>query len=122
MADPAIFVLDEATSAIDLVTEARLQQVAGTPDLQSHQLHHRGYRLSTIQNADLVLVLDRGRIVERGTPAELSRRARLFRVSRRHAATRGRVRRAGSPHELPSASRGLHAAAYSSASRNTLCS
>ena len=66
LADPRILILDEATSAIDTLTEARLQQALG------RLLHRRtafvvAHRLSTIRNADLVLVLDHGRIVERGT-------------------------------------------------------
>lgn len=70
LADPRLLILDEATSAIDAITESRLQQalarlVAGrTSFVVAH-------RLSTIRHADLVLVLDRGRIVERGTHAEL---------------------------------------------------
>ena len=65
LADPRILILDEATSAIDALTEARLQTalsrlVAGrTSFVVAH-------RLSTIRGANLVLVLDSGRIVERG--------------------------------------------------------
>ncbi len=70
LADPRLLILDEATSAIDALTEARLQQalarlLAGRTSLVV------AHRLSTIRHADLVLVLDRGRIVERGTHAEL---------------------------------------------------
>jgi len=70
LADPKILILDEATSAIDVFTEFRICQalarlIAGrTSFIVAH-------RLSTIRNADLVLVLDEGRIVEQGTPAEL---------------------------------------------------
>ena len=65
LADPRILILDEATSAIDALTEARLQTalarlVAGrTSFVVAH-------RLSTIRHADLVLVLDGRIIVERG--------------------------------------------------------
>ncbi|HEY4415525.1 MAG TPA: ABC transporter ATP-binding protein [Verrucomicrobiae bacterium] len=66
LADPRIVVLDEATSAIDSVTEARLQKALDI------LLHGRtafivAHRLSTIRKADLVLVMDQGRIIERGT-------------------------------------------------------
>ncbi len=70
LADPRILILDEATSAIDAMTEARLQNA-----LQK-LLHGRtsfvvAHRLSTIRTADIVLVLDQGQIIERGTHAEL---------------------------------------------------
>ena len=70
LADPAILILDEATSSIDTVTEVRTQDalrrlVAGrTSFIVAH-------RLSTITHADLVLVLEAGRIIERGTHASL---------------------------------------------------
>jgi ATP-binding cassette subfamily B protein len=70
LADPRIVVLDEATSAIDTMTEARLQRALEV------LLHGRtafvvAHRLSTIRKADLVLVLEHGRIVERGTHESL---------------------------------------------------
>ena len=70
LADPAILVLDEATSSIDSATESRLQNALKV------LLHGRtafvvAHRLSTIRNADQVIVLDHGRIVERGTHDEL---------------------------------------------------
>ena len=70
LADPRVLILDEATSAIDALTEQRLQTalarlVAGrTSFVVAH-------RLSTIRHADLVLVLAAGRIVERGTHTTL---------------------------------------------------
>jgi len=66
LVDPRIVVLDEATSAIDTVTEARLQKALEVL-LRGRTAFIVAHRLSTIRNADLVLVLDRGRIVERGT-------------------------------------------------------
>lgn len=70
LADPRILILDEATSAIDTLTEARLQRALGRL-LQRRTAFVVAHRLSTIRNADLVLVLDHGRIVERGTHDEL---------------------------------------------------
>jgi ABC-type multidrug transport system fused ATPase/permease subunit len=59
-------VLDEATSAIDTVTEVRLQHALEVL-LRGRTAFVVAHRLSTIRKADLVLVLDQGRIVERGT-------------------------------------------------------
>ncbi|HVV70555.1 MAG TPA: ABC transporter ATP-binding protein, partial [Verrucomicrobiae bacterium] len=66
LADPRIVVLDEATSAIDTVTEARLQKALEVL-LRGRTAFVVAHRLSTIRKADLVLVLEQGRIVERGT-------------------------------------------------------
>ena len=70
LADPRIVVLDEATSAIDSVTEARLQRALEIL-LRGRTAFVVAHRLSTIRKADLVLVLDQGRIVERGTHTNL---------------------------------------------------
>jgi ATP-binding cassette subfamily B protein len=70
LADPRLLILDEATSAIDALTEARLQKALLTL-LAGRTSFVVAHRLSTIRQADLVLVLDRGRVVERGTHAEL---------------------------------------------------
>ena len=70
LADPRILLLDEATSSIDSLTEARVQQ-ALTKLLAGRTSFVVAHRLSTIRHADLVLVVDHGRIVERGTHAEL---------------------------------------------------
>lgn len=70
LADPRILILDEATSSIDILTEARLQH-ALSKLLAGRTALVIAHRLSTIRNADLVLVLDHGRIVERGTHLEL---------------------------------------------------
>jgi ATP-binding cassette subfamily B protein len=66
LVDPRIVVLDEATSAIDSVTEARLQRALEAL-LRGRTSFIVAHRLSTIRRADLVLVLEQGRIVERGT-------------------------------------------------------
>lgn len=70
LADPRIIVLDEATSAIDTVTEARLQRALEAL-LRGRTAFVVAHRLSTIRKAGLVLVLQDGRIVERGTHASL---------------------------------------------------
>ena len=68
--NPPVLVLDEATSALDNTTEAQVQAAlerlaAGRTTLTI------AHRLSTVENADQVAVLDAGRVVEQGTPAEL---------------------------------------------------
>jgi len=70
LANPRIMILDEATSSIDAMTEARLQSALATL-LRGRTSFVVAHRLSTIRTADLVLVLDRGRVIERGTHAEL---------------------------------------------------
>lgn len=70
LADPRLVVLDEATSSIDALTEARLQQ-ALLELLRGRTSFVVAHRLSTIRHADCVLVLDQGRVIERGTHPEL---------------------------------------------------
>ena len=70
LADPAIFVLDEATSSIDTHTEQRIRQATGRL-LKGHTSFIIAHRLSTIRQADLILVVKDGKIIERGTHREL---------------------------------------------------
>lgn len=70
LADPRLVILDEATSSIDALTEARLQ-AALIKLLRGRTSFVVAHRLSTIRHADLVLVLDQGAIIERGTHAGL---------------------------------------------------
>lgn len=65
---PAILFLDEATSHLDVMTEARVDESLSNLDCTRIVIAHR---LSTIRNADLILVLDAGKVIERGTHDEL---------------------------------------------------
>ncbi|MCE9606307.1 MAG: ABC transporter ATP-binding protein/permease [Planctomycetia bacterium] len=78
LADPRILILDEATSSIDVLTEARIQHALAKL-LAGRTAFVVAHRLSTIRNADLVLVLDRGRIAERGTHDQLVQAGGLYR-------------------------------------------
>jgi ATP-binding cassette subfamily B protein len=70
--DPPILVLDEATSALDAATEAKVQ-TALKALMKGRTTFVVAHRLSTIRDADLILVFDQGRIVERGRFQELAR-------------------------------------------------
>lgn len=70
LANPRIMILDEATSSVDTMTEVRLQKALATL-LEGRTSFVVAHRLSTIQDADMVLVLDHGRIIERGNHHQL---------------------------------------------------
>lgn len=70
LAEPAIFVLDEATSSIDTVSEQLIQE-ATDKLLRGHTSFVIAHRLSTIRKADLILVVKDGKIIEQGTHKEL---------------------------------------------------
>jgi len=87
LANPRLLILDEATSNIDSETESRIQAALSIllADRTSFVVAHR---LSTIRHADLVLVLDHGRIVERGRHDDLIQTAGIYaNLYRRFAAT-----------------------------------
>jgi ATP-binding cassette subfamily B protein len=70
LANPSIFLLDEATSSIDTVTEVKVQQSLEKL-VQGRTTIVVAHRLSTIVKADCIVVLEQGRIIEKGTHAEL---------------------------------------------------
>ncbi|MCX4988328.1 MULTISPECIES: ABC transporter ATP-binding protein [unclassified Streptomyces] len=70
LADPAVLILDEATSSLDIPGERAVQRAMSTV-LRGRTAVVIAHRLSTVEIADRVLVMEHGRIVEDGTPAEL---------------------------------------------------
>ncbi len=77
LADPAILILDEATSSVDTRTEARIQKALLTL-MAGRTSFVIAHRLSTIRDADQLLVIDDGRIVEQGTHRELLARRGFY--------------------------------------------
>ncbi|MCH6162726.1 ABC transporter ATP-binding protein [Streptomyces marispadix] len=71
LADPAVLILDEATSSLDIPGEQAVQQAMSTV-LRDRTAVVIAHRLSTVEIADRVLVMDHGRLVEDGTPAQLT--------------------------------------------------
>ena len=70
LADPKILVLDEATASVDTITEQKIQSAIETV-ISGRTSLVIAHRLSTVRNADLILVVDGGKIIERGKHAEL---------------------------------------------------
>ena len=78
IADPRILIMDEATSSVDAYTELIIKQ-AMEKVLRKRTSIVIAHRLSTVRNADLIVVLDKGRIVDMGKHDELMRRGGLYR-------------------------------------------
>ena len=110
LSDPALLILDEATSSVDTRTELLLQEAMAAlrVDRTSFVIAHR---LSTIRDADLILVMEDGRIVEQGSHAELlDRRRRLRRAPRRPVRRPGVVGRPSAVEQRRAARSGGRAA------------
>jgi ABC-type multidrug transport system fused ATPase/permease subunit len=77
LADPGILILDEATSSVDTRTEALIQRAMSR--LRSGRTSFViAHRLSTVRDADTIVVMDRGRVAEQGPHAELLLRRGLY--------------------------------------------
>ena len=70
LADPRILVLDEATSSVDTLTEKAIQEAIGTVT-QGRTSFVIAHRLSTVRDADVILVMRDGKVVERGSHRDL---------------------------------------------------
>ena len=79
LSDPAILILDEATASVDSLTEM-LIQTALDKLLEGRTAIVIAHRLSTVRNADLIVVIDEGRIVQQGTHEELVGREGMYRI------------------------------------------
>jgi len=75
--DPKILILDDSTSSVDLATEYRIQQALDRL-MKGHTSFVIAQRISTVLNADLILVLEQGRIVARGTHEELMESSPIY--------------------------------------------
>ena len=80
IADPPVMILDEATSSIDTRTEALVQRGMDAL-MKDRTVFVIAHRLSTVQNSDVIMVLDKGRIIERGTHDDLiAEKGRYYRL------------------------------------------
>ena len=77
MKDAPILLLDEATSALDAQSEARIQEALGEI-LKGRTAIIAAHRLATVRNADIIFVLDKGQVVEKGTHGDLASRKGLY--------------------------------------------
>ncbi len=78
LADPRLLVLDEATSSVDLTTEARIEEALDRL-LEGRTSIVIAHRLSTVRRADRILVMGEGRVIEQGTHDELLERPSAYR-------------------------------------------
>ncbi len=81
--DPAILILDDTTSAVDMETESYIQKQLKNIE-KDCTIFIIAYRISSIKDADLILVMDRGRIVEQGTHDELVAAGGYYAAAFRH--------------------------------------
>ena len=88
--DPRILILDEATSALDTVSERQMQAALG-PLMKERTTIAIAHRLSTIMSADVIYVVDKGRIVESGDHEALLRRCGLYASLYREQFEGGRI-------------------------------
>jgi len=77
LADPRILILDEATSSVDTRTEIHIQRAMATL-MQGRTSFVIAHRLSTIRSADMILVMNKGSIIEQGTHEELLARKGFY--------------------------------------------
>lgn len=77
LSPPPVLILDEATSSIDTRTEMKIQS-AFARLMEGRTSFIVAHRLSTIQNADLILVMDKGSIIEKGTHSELIKKGGIY--------------------------------------------
>lgn len=78
LAPSNILVLDEATAAVDVETDAMLQATLRSTMFKNRTIITIAHRINTILDSDRIIVLDKGRVAEFETPAELVRRKGLF--------------------------------------------
>ena len=77
LADPRILVLDEATASVDTITEQKIQSAIDTV-IQGRTSIVIAHRLSTVRNSDMILVVNDGKIVERGKHRELMEKRGVY--------------------------------------------
>src|SRR5690625_1458092 len=77
LAEPKILILDEATSNIDTITELKIQEALKTL-MEGRTSFVIAHRLNTVQEADQIIMLENGRVIEHGTHEELIERKQHY--------------------------------------------